>query len=327
MKILVSGCTGIVGKNLVELIKNDPTVEGCIGISRYADWTYDTHPSRNLTKLTKYIEYRCDLIDFNPVRQLLYEFQPNIIYNFAATSTSNSEPDLVWKNTQITLNLLEGCKQVELKPKFIQASSLTIENRPRNVYSCSKLACEELVNTYKELYGILGLNVRFPAVVGLGNSHGLLKDVVKKIQDSYTDKDIFPSIELFGEKPGSTKPYVYVKNLVELIYLVSNKDSKSMYYKYPFITICPNNCLSVERVANIVMKKMNTYREIIWNPSKVWKGDQNVVRSLGKYNFFQDKVCTSQQAIELAVQDILGEANETNETKQGLVIRHNRRNG
>lgn len=285
MNILCTGANGVVGRALLnELRKNNSnTVYTTDRNEGYHDFCYDS------------LKYDVDLLDYRRVQKLIHKIMPDVIYHLAAVSTSSSTAEKVWQNTNMTLNLLEACRFLSVKPRFVQASSIVVENYPASVYSISKLACERLVHVYTDLYeSINGVSVRFPAVVGAGARHGLLPDLIKKVLAEGDE------IELFGDEPGSVKPFIHSIRLADYLTRLNSCG-------YP-ITLCPVNNISVKEVAEIVMKELSITKKIKWDPSKTWKGDQNKVYANSHFTefYFEDKL-SSQNAILAATRDIMKE--------------------
>jgi nucleoside-diphosphate-sugar epimerase len=302
MKILLTGSNGVVGNYLLPFLNDNPDVKEIVGISRRATYYYGSHPQKNKVK---YIEAESHLEDRVWVARLISELRPDVIINLAGISTSNSPAFDIWNNnTNICLNLLENCVLFNQTVKFVQASSASAYALPLSVYAVSKLACENLVQSYSEIYdNIKAFSVVFPAVVGRGNKHGLLADLVNKI------KSPGDTITLFGKYPGSKKPFIYAKNLASLIneLLFDNNPSEEYRWKGWSLNICPENSLTVAEVAEIVMNKLSIHKNIIWNETKVWKGDQKEVEPMGSL-FDNDRILSSEAAIKMALEDILNEA-------------------
>ena len=271
----------------------NPFIEEIVGINRDSEDFYCTK------KKKKYIEANYSLDRYIQVSSLIRDFLPTHILNFAAISTSSSPAlDLFDNNTAITLNLLESCAQLNHKVNFFQASSLSVENIPLNVYAVSKLACENLVEGYSQVYPELinGFSCRFPAVVGSNNKHGLLKDIVSKLKAPGN------TITLFGEAPGSRKPFIYGKNLAEILnYLMFTSE----HWEWSTLKIAPTDSLTVQKVARIAMDKLNIHKEIVWDKNRVWRGDQEIVFPSAPRNYFDGQVLSSESAIRAALEDII----------------------
>lgn len=291
MRYLISNITGVVGRYLVkELIENPVQyqVEQIVGLSRQHRYFYDEHPSRqNAILLECYGDLR-----YNTIR-LTSQFKPDIILHTAGDARQNSPTKDLWRaNVDTTLNLLESCKVLE-KVKFVYCSSIVTELSPLNLYGASKLAGEALVQSYSK-DNLQGFVFRFPAVAGAGNKHGVVKDIVRKVLDDSSD------IELFGEEPGSIKPFVYAGELACNILKLILPDK---YNNYKLYKLGSGDNISVLNIAQIVMEMTKKYKNITWNPSKVWKEDSNNV--LGVNSIY--RMSNANHAIIRAVDDILKE--------------------
>lgn len=287
-KILCTGFGGVVGNALFPILLKNNLVKEITNIGKGPgiEWgEKHIHFSYDLTE-KKYVDYFINSNDFDTV------------FHFAAISTSNSDPTLVWENTNMTLNLLDSLSKKGKSVRFIQASSIIAEYAT-SVYSTSKYACEQLCESYSRMYPhITTCSVRFPAVVGLGATHGLLPDLIAKLS---SNSEV---VELFGKRPGAVKPFIYNKVLA---YILNDIGFSNKFDFYNPIMICPPNAINVEDVAIIVMNEMQIFKEIIWNPTKVWVGDVKQILPNGRFiteNYPQYKQ-NSEEAIKLATRDIL----------------------
>ena len=97
-------------------------------------------------------------------------------------------------------------------------------------------------------------------MVGPGMTHGLLKDVISKIKsDSKT-------LELWGKDPGSSKVYTHVQDVVEAI-------TCERFIPNEIVNICNDDDISAREVAQITMKELGIKKEIVWDETKIWRGD------------------------------------------------------
>lgn len=118
-----------------------------------------------------------DLSDSNSLMKLIYELQPDEIYNLAAQShvgISFSIPEYTFDVTATgTVRILDAIKEAGLvkKTRFYQASSSEMYGKvqavpqtettpfwPRSPYACAKVASFWLTVNYREAYGIHGNN-------------------------------------------------------------------------------------------------------------------------------------------------------------------------
>lgn len=264
MKILVTGSNGMLGRNICEGIPS-------IGISRQT----------------------CDLTNEDEV-QFLLEDQPDVIIHCAAEANNSKGPSYL-NNTRMTHNLTKHARDCH----FIFISSSTVygdckrpfEDSPKNptsLYGLSKIHCEELVSFYAGQNGFNYTILRPCAIVGPHLTHGLLKDLIKKIKAG-------GPIELWGQAPGSIKPFLHVSDLIEVI-RVCIKDKVS-----GILNVSSEDNMSVLEVAMTVMQQLGT-RDIQWNPSKVPAGDNNEFL-MGSNSCVSNFKYNSRQAIRRAIEE------------------------
>ena len=114
---------------------------------------------------------------------VLRETQPNVIVNLAAHEhRRNSEhaPDLdIAINTATVLELLEACRELDLKPRIILASSANLfgcpssprvneatPDQPLTLYAINKQAAERYLRYYAETFNISSVSLRFANIYG-----------------------------------------------------------------------------------------------------------------------------------------------------------------
>lgn len=277
MKCIVTGDTGFIGGALYhELINRGDTV---LGISRSSRGDNLPHEILNLAS---------DPID--KIRSIVHGFKPDIIFHFAADPlVKNYTFEISQTNILSTHKLLDCCPDTCM---FALASSATVygrhstarpvwkEARPISVYGMTKLYCENIVRAYSVTYGkVPDYRIfRFCAHVGKGNTHGLAKDIVRKLRSDN------PNLELFGKSPGPRKPYIHIDKSIEAI-LGAVAQIPSIYTSYTSwsyqnkYNISPNDNMSVLEVANVIMNTLNIYKPIKWLGKQAsWPGDDNFVR-------------------------------------------------
>jgi GDPmannose 4,6-dehydratase len=161
---LITGVLGQDGSYLAELL----TTKGyrVIGTS---------HRGGQRTKLggaTKEIEVLAlDLADGDAIRALVKRYRPHHLYNLAARSSSAQLFDDVVATTRINglavVHLLEAIRTESARTRFCQASSSEVfakaaqspQNeltplRPRNAYGAAKVFAQNMVEAYREHYGL-----------------------------------------------------------------------------------------------------------------------------------------------------------------------------
>jgi len=184
------------------------------------------------------------------------------IFHFAASSDiclDIADPKKCYEqNLLSTYTLLEEVKKSNVKG-FVFASTSAIygdakvaptpENyaplKPISVYGATKLACEALVSSYCNSFGMKGVILRPANVVGPRCSHGVVHDFVKKLEanSSY--------LEILGDGTQS-KSYLYVDDCVEAFVNAYEFDGDCV----EIFNVGADDQVSVAEIARIVVEEM-----------------------------------------------------------------------
>jgi GDPmannose 4,6-dehydratase len=176
MKALITGITGQDGSYLAELLlKKGYEVHGLIRRSS----TFNTERIDHIyqdphdPKARLFLHYG-DLSDSGQLTHLIYNIQPDEIYNLAAQSHVRVSFDMPEYTGDVvalgTTRLLEALRRSGLKARFYQASSSEMfgcapppQNEetvfePRSPYGAAKVYAYHMVKNYREAYGIFASN-------------------------------------------------------------------------------------------------------------------------------------------------------------------------
>src|SRR3989454_3649903 len=161
---LITGVLGQDGSYLAELL----TTKGyqVIGTS---------HRGEQRTQLGSSAEeidvLRLDLADGEAIRAMVKRYRPHHLYNLAARASSAQLFDDVVATTRINglavVHMLESIRTESARTRFCQASSSEVfakaaqspqdeltPLRPRNAYGAAKVLAQNMVEAYRERYGI-----------------------------------------------------------------------------------------------------------------------------------------------------------------------------
>jgi GDPmannose 4,6-dehydratase len=114
---------------------------------------------------------RLDLADGEAIRALIKRYRPHHLYNLAARASSSQLFDDVLATTRINglavVHMLEAIRTESAQTRFCQASSSEVfakaaqspQNeltplRPRNAYGAAKVLAQNMVEAYRERYGM-----------------------------------------------------------------------------------------------------------------------------------------------------------------------------
>ena len=253
MKILVTGCSGFIGKNLINKLNKDE-------IYNYYCINSDI-----------------DITDKNEVKEIMQDVSPEVVVHLAAKSIpglSSDNWEKIWKvNVDGTRNLLHNCKT---GTRFIFASSITVHGSgnfdvnspysPTTIYAASKIAAETLVSTYSELNKLNGISLRLGAVVGPGLTHGVIKDFIGKVKKQ-------ENLEILGDWPGACKPYIHVDDVCDLIIKLFTTPTKQKKY-----IVSANDSCTIDEIADVLMEELGIKKDKVWlGEAKNFIGDNRVV--------------------------------------------------
>jgi len=277
MKILITGGTGFLGGAIFKYI------------------TSIKNPSFDIFRLSRnggkrLLDYSVDLTNEKYTDLAIDDIRPDIVFHCASnpnTQLNELNPNgLINDNIGGTHNLLRSIEKYRQgkQVKFIFTSSVTVYGKfyqeypasiktspnPLSLYATTKFACENLVNMYSEIGAICGTSVRLPALVGLGNTHGLVGDLIKKIRQD--GKELL----LLGNSPGSIKPFCHVDEVAKILYHIALEES-------PYDTILGRNkiilgnrdSMSVLEVAETMMSYLG-HKEIKWS-GQSWAFDNPAI--------------------------------------------------
>lgn len=285
-KVLVTGATGFMGRSLVQKLRiMEDVFSSVITMSR--------RPYLNMSERDKH--YTCNLgevdktvYDYGCLDKICNQHKPDIIFHLA----SNPLTKLDEKNPHgiVLDNIISTHKVVHAAPegcRVVMASSITVygdwifkisngpevytedmATKPTSLYGVTKRTSESILSSYVGMGRISAASLRLCATVGPNLTHGVVKDFIRKLrsENSY--------LEALGDYPGSTKPYLHIKDAVNAFILLGLSDVDGEF------NVCPDNEITVERVAKAVMQGTGIHKDIKWlGESANWKGDNRFIKA------------------------------------------------
>lgn len=297
-RILITGSNGFVGKYLTSYLAQEYN---------------NIYPAER---------EHCNLSKKDDVYQLLVnEISPDVIIHLAASSTPNtplSEYDsFINNNIVATHNIVNAASRIGRKCRIIFASSIVVygdklqqgvlheldRTFPKSMYAVSKLACENILNTYaREVDNIEIINLRFCAIVGPNMTHGCIHDFIKKCKNNTE-----PEFTVLGNEPGSIKPYLYISDAASAIKKSIEYNGFTGNYKDLTCNICPEDNISIKEIAGRVKDHFCDYRPLRWLGKNI-AGDNPFIqacnaRAKETLRWTPDFNMDSKEAVQIAIGD------------------------
>lgn len=221
--IILTGAAGFIGAKTAEkLLKKEIQVIGIDNLNDYYDIRLKTYRLNNLKNFGNFKFYKLDIENLSALRTIIGKYKPVAVINLAARAgvRYSMENPFVYMSTNAsgTLNLLELCKEFEIK-KFVLASTSSLYagqkmpfketlpvNTPISPYAASKKAAEALCYSYHYLYGIDVTILRYFTVYGpAGRPDMCIFRFIKWIDEG-------KPLELFGDGTQS-RDFTYVDDI------------------------------------------------------------------------------------------------------------------
>jgi len=184
---LITGAGGMMGSHLYDALRDKDV------LPTFYNSTLDKRET-----ITQEMEM-LDVLHYERVKKVLSEVKPSVIYHLAAQSrpdVSFTDPArTVQINVVGTINLLQACAELGLKPLFINASSSAVYGdidwstppdeeshcRPLSPYGTSKLAQEHIVKNFNQMHDIPYVNVRIFNCTGPRKINDFVSDVCRRV--------------------------------------------------------------------------------------------------------------------------------------------------
>ena len=205
------------------------------------------------------------------------------VWHLAANSdisTGNQNINIDLKDTfYTTLSIIEICCNFGIdKINFASSSAVygsaklgetgfseADATQPISSYGAMKLASEAVLRSAFEQHLNKCLIFRFPNVIGYPATHGVIRDFIRKLQNTPR------TLKVLGDGEQS-KPYLHVHDLVKaMVHL-------NVHYSYPCLEVInigsPFQNVQVKEIAEIVISKLAPSADIVYGTTSFgWVGD------------------------------------------------------
>ena len=305
MKVLVVGGAGFIGSSLIEkMLKNGDSVIVIDKLSLGSISYIDT---------SKVEFYEMDVNNVDQVLEILKGRQIREVWHLAANSdipagVENIDVDL-HDTFMSTLSVLKIMREIECKELYFASSSAVYgfnNNRlkedtgpmmPISNYGAMKLSSEALISASLESFLDKVCIYRFPNVVGIPATHGVILDFIRKLKRDGS------RLEVLGNGT-QKKVYVHVSELVEaMLFIKNNTDYGMNYYNIGAM----DDGVFVRQIAEEVVKEVSPGAKICYqNVDRGWIGD------VPRFSYSVDKLrdlgwspnMSSLEAIKKSVREI-----------------------
>jgi UDP-glucose 4-epimerase len=277
-KLLVLGGAGFIGSHLSEALTKNAQSEVLVLDS--LELGNNLPDSLNGTSALRF--RAMDVSDPIELSFAVKDFCPDVVWHLAANSdiqVTASDPTVDLKNTfGTTFSLVSAFQSMNRHPRqIVFASTSAVYGRheseileeslklPESAYGWMKLSSEYVLKQYVATVPETSLIIaRFPNVTGARQTHGVVKDLVRKYFD------LTKSWQVLGNG-FQTKPYIHVGQLVEHLVSIASREDLPKVFE---INISPKDTISVREIVRIIDEKGGLGRNPEFgNSDSGWPGD------------------------------------------------------
>jgi len=211
-KVLVFGGSGFLGSHVSDIL----TDRG------YSVTIFDKNKSSFLSDKHKFIQG--DSLSIDHVDKAIKK--QDIVYNFSGISeideVKKNPIEGVKQNILANTIILEGCRKFKIK-RFIFGSSIYVYSNSGNFYKSTKQACENIIESYNEIYNIKYTILRYGSLYG--SRSDLRNGIYSFIFQAIKNKKI-----IFAGKPDSLREYINVVDAANISVDILDKKHENMNY-------------------------------------------------------------------------------------------------
>jgi GDP-4-dehydro-6-deoxy-D-mannose reductase len=283
MKALITGISGFAGSHLAEfLIEKGYEVFGTF---------FDKSTFSNLNGFVNKIKvYRCDIRNYDALKNVIEDVKPNEIYHLAAISfapTSLKDPKLTFDtNLYGTLNLYQAIIDLKINPMILFVGSadeygIVNENdlpikeecplNPMNLYSISKASTDFLSLAYFKYYYLKIIRVRPFNHIGPRQSPDFVCSSFAK-QIAEVEKGLREPIIKVGNLEAK-RDFTDVRDMVRGYWLALDKGEPGEVYN-----ICSERAIQIKGLLNHLLELSSRKVEIMKDPKRIRPSDNPILQ-------------------------------------------------
>jgi len=283
MKVLITGISGFAGSHLAELlIEKGYEVFGTF---------FDKSTFSNLNGFVNKIKvYRCDIRNYDVLKNVIEDVKPDEIYHLAAISfvpTSLKEPKLTFDtNLYGTLNLYNAIIELKIESRvlfigsadeygLVKEKDIPIGEShpllPVNPYSISKASADFLSFFYFKNYSLNIIRVRpFNHIGPRQSPEFVFSDFAKQIAE--IEKELREPIIKVGNLEAK-KDFTDVRDMVRGYWLALDKGEPGKVYN-----ICSERATHIKGLLNHLLELSSRKVEIIKDPKRMRPSDNPILQ-------------------------------------------------
>ena len=255
MKILVTGATGFIGRNLVKLLLDKNSDIHCI-VRVNSDIT--NVDSR--AKIFKYDEHMDQLIAyFNNEK---FDGVIHLASLFLATHTRDDVSTLVSSNIKFGTQILEACKESKVK-WFINTGTFwqNYENEdynPVNLYAATKEAFEVMAKYYTQTSDLIFTTIKLNDTFGPNDTRNKVFNLWNRVSKSGEVLEMSAGEQIIDIS--------YIDDVIsayEVLITHLNSDQKEDFKNKEFVVI-NNEKMSLKELSKVFEEATNTKLNIKW---------------------------------------------------------------
>ena len=274
---LVTGGAGFIGSNLVRELLNDPN-NNIFVFDNLSTGRLSNLPLENTRLKIFQIDLKKPFKEWPKINNI------DTLFHLAANADVrggkiNREIDFK-ENVMVTKSICDYASMVKVKKVAFSSSSAVYgepevfptpeiySNLQTSVYGASKLAGEAYLQAYAEYLDFKVTIFRFVSWIGLGYSHGVIYDFVKKLLSN-------PKELLILGDGKQQKSYLSVEDGVNGVILLNELNQK----KSCIFNLGHSEIISVNKLANIICRRMDlkNVNYIYSGGKRGWIGDSPLV--------------------------------------------------
>lgn len=281
VRAFISGGAGFIGSHLISRLLGRADVESVVVFDNLSSGRLEYLKPFDCDRRVRLVE--ADLKHAGAVTAAMHG--ADTVFHLAANpdiAKAVRQPDIdFWEGTYLAQNVVEAMRLNGVGRIFYTSGSGVYGEQdgvhfsesygpcvPISTYGASKLACEALIASYCHMFGIVGRAFRFANVIGPRQTHGVGYDFVRRLRTDPTQ------LRILGDG-SQTKAYIYVEDVLDAVFLVSERVPDSI--PYDIFNVATDDYISVNDIAGMAVAasglRMGSVRFVRTGGDRGWKGD------------------------------------------------------